>query len=42
MFKQVVQIITAGLKADGDLKTFWLIHNKQNVDKRFVHFGSFL
>jgi hypothetical protein len=38
----VVQRVTAGLKANSDLKTFWLIQNKQNVDKRFVNFGSSL
>jgi hypothetical protein len=42
MIKQVVQRVTAGLDANGDLKTFWLIQKKQNVDKRFVNFGSSL
>ena len=38
----MVQRVTAGLKANGDLKTFWLVQNKQNVDNSFVTFGSSL
>ena len=35
----MVQRVTTGLKANGDLKTFCLIQKKQNVDKRFVNFA---